>query len=82
MRIREDDKIPFAICGLALVAVFLMFWWDSLFAHDTYMGKSYEFRGEGHLIEVRLEQTNTVTVFLDNISLGTRNDFCKPLSDS
>ena len=48
------------------------------FAHVTYIGKSHELRRAGHLIEVRLDQNNSVTVFMDNVAIGARTNFCIP----
>jgi hypothetical protein len=46
-------------------------------AHNqTVQQKSYEFHREGHVIDVNLDHGNTLTVAMDNVEIGTRNNFC------
>lgn len=60
--------------------VLLLLVYGLAYAHGTYQGKAYTFHGDGHTIDVQLDQNNVLSVSLDTRTLGTRDNFCTPIN--
>jgi len=48
-------------------------------AHQAYQAKSYTFQRFEHVIDVNLDENNTLSVNVDAVEIGTRTDFCTAL---
>lgn len=48
-------------------------------AHQVYQPKSYTFHRFEHVIDVTLDENNTLSVDVDTVEIGTRTNFCTAL---
>ena len=62
-----------------LIIILIFLFYGLAYAHGAYQGKSFTFHRQGHVIDVNLDQGNTLAVVMDTVEIGTRTNFCTPL---
>ena len=65
-----------------ILFVMLLFFAGVALGHTLgqYQSKSFEVHRMGHIVDVRIETDNELHVFMDNVEIGTRTNFCTPLN--
>lgn len=62
-----------------LIILAVLFVYSLAYAHGVYQAKAFTFTAGppgSHTVDVIIDQHNTLEVFIDNKSMGTRNNFC------
>jgi hypothetical protein len=60
-----------------LLAVLLVCVYGMAYAHALYQSKSFTFHRDGDIVDVMLDQNNTLHVHVNTIAVGTRTNFCR-----
>ena len=68
--------------GKLLIVIITIFTCSLLYAHVIFQSKSYTFHRFEHVIDVELDQNNTLVVIMDTVEIGTRTNFCTPIKQT